>query len=46
MTVKPLAVRLALSVGTGFLCPNNHLNMYAFMHEYLPKHAHKSSYKI
>jgi hypothetical protein len=28
-------------VGTGFLCPNNPSNMYAFMHERLPKYAHK-----
>jgi hypothetical protein len=32
-----------LSLGIGFLCPNNLLNMYAFMHEKLPKYAHRKS---
>jgi hypothetical protein len=31
------------SLETGFSCPNNPLNMYAFMHEKLPKYAYKSS---
>jgi hypothetical protein len=31
----------ALSLGAGFSCPNNPLNLHAFMHEKLPKYAHK-----
>jgi hypothetical protein len=28
-------------IGTGYSCPNNPLNMYAFMHKKLPKCARK-----
>jgi hypothetical protein len=30
----------AFSLGAGFSCPNNLLNLRAFMHEELPKYAH------
>jgi hypothetical protein len=51
MYVANAAIRRARgSIWTGFLCSNNPLNMYAFMHEKLPKmhvkYAHKSSYQI
>jgi hypothetical protein len=34
-----------LLLGTGFLCPNNPLNMHAFMHEKLLKYALQYAHK-